>query len=280
MEMPVAQFALQGGWGQDPNKPEKKLPAYGYSKQDIGILQSPSGVEKIKKKWSNTKQNFNLIFLRSAQARKHNDVGKVTPEWVKENLGIDVQRDENAITIIFTQNLGTEKVPMTAWMIAHRLGHAIRREDIFEVYFLNKVIQDFREILREVYGISSREEQSYGGYGLYPAGNDMKDLIALANAVGTMKSAENEKLFSFYEFIFELVAQYINTGKITFNDLPKSFILRRRFAWGRPNHRMARSKEDEDSHAGWNEALHNFAEEYTNYLDIIFDSLVGNIFVM
>lgn len=282
MEMPISQFALKGGWEPDPNKPTKKLPAHGYSKQDIGILKSPSGVEKIKRKWSNTKQNFNLIFLRSAQAKKHLEVGKVTPEWVKENLGIDVQPDENAITIIFTQNLGTQKVPMTAWMIAHRLGHAIKREDIFEVYFANQVMRDFREILRGVYGIYPRKQQTYGGYGygFAPAGDDMKELLALANAVGTMKSAENRKLFSFYEFIYELVAQYITTGKITFKPLPQSFILEKRVAWGRPNHRTAHSREDEDSHAGWNEALQNYAEQYTYNLDNVFDSLIGGIFVM
>ena len=80
MEMPIQRMDLIGQWG-----PEAKR-AYGYTKQDVGILANPSGAAKIKKLWSNSKQNFNLIFLRSAQARKHVEVGRVTSEWVKENL--------------------------------------------------------------------------------------------------------------------------------------------------------------------------------------------------
>ena len=185
--------------------------------------------------------------------------------------------------IIFTQNIGAEKIPMTAWIIAHRLGHAIRQEDIFDEYFAKKVMQDFREILREVYGVSRRKQQTYGyenRYGFVPAGDDLSDLLALANAVGTMKSADKENLRNFYEFIYELVAQYIITGKIAFKPLPKSFILKKQFAWGRPNHQMARSKQDEDSHDGWNDALHDYASQYEHYLDEVFNSLVGSIFVM
>jgi hypothetical protein len=107
-----------------------------------------------------------------------------------------------------------------------------------------------------------------------------KRKFALANAVGTMKSAKNGNLRNFYEFIYELVAQYIITGKITFNQLPQSFILKKRFAWGKPNHQMARSNQDEDSHAGWNDALQDYASDYEHYLDTVFDGLVGNIFVM
>jgi hypothetical protein len=44
--------------------------------------------------------------------------------------------------------------------------------------------------------------------------------------------------------------------------------------------RTAHSREDEDSHAGWNEALQNYAEQYTYNLDNVFDSLIGGIFVM
>lgn len=34
------------------------------------------------------------------------------------------------------------------------------------------------------------------------------------------------------------------------------------------------------SHAGWNEALQNYSEQYTYNLDNVFDSLIGGIFVM
>ena len=265
-EMSVKKFDLVGQWGPEAKK------AYGYNKQDVGILENPKGQQKIIKKWSNSKEDFNLIFVRSSQANKHREVGEVNADWVKNNLGIDVQPDPDAITIIFTQNTGAEKIPMTAWTIAHRLGHAIRRDNVFEKYFFDELVRDFRELLRDVYKISD-SRSSYE----YP---DQKSLLALAREVGTMKSAREGNLRNFFEFIYELVAQYITTGKIVFKDLPKSLILQKRFAWGNPIHTTAHHNLSDDDLLEFNYQLQNLADKYEHYLDSVFIGLVGKIFVM
>ena len=128
-EMPITQFQLKGSW--DPEAKRK----YGYSPQDIGILTNQKAVQKIHKSWSNSKNDFEFYFLRSFKASKHIEVGQVTPEWVKENLEVEIEPNPENITVIFTQNTGTEKIHMTAWALAHRLGHAIRKVKEFEIYF-------------------------------------------------------------------------------------------------------------------------------------------------
>ena len=272
--MPISKFQLMGQWEPDAKR------AYGYDRQDVGILTNPAAVDKIHRRWSNSKNEFDFYFLRSSKARKHVDVGQVSPEWVKENLEIDIQPREDAITIIFTQNTGSEKIPMTAWTIAHRLGHAIRRDKIFEEYLAKEVTNDFRELLKEVYGIDKMSGYRSGeGYG-ESYQRLMGNLRALAHAVGTMRSARQGNLRNFFEFIYELVAQYIITGGIKFNPIPKSLLLRKKMAWGRPAHKTSRSKLDDMAHDEWNEILRGYADKYEHYLDSVFSGLEGKIFVM
>jgi hypothetical protein len=273
MEMPTTQFKLLGQW--DPNS--KK---YGYSQKDIGILTSPKAINKIHKSWSNSKNDFEFYFLRSFKASKHIEVGEVSSQWVKDNLEIDVKPNPEAITIIFTQNTGTEKIMFTAWAIAHRLGHAIRKVKEFEIYFYKELEKDFIQILKSVYQ-RGKLEGMRGSYGYSdPRFNQEKDLRSLAYAVGTMKSARERNLVSFYEFPYELMAQYIITGKIKFNPLPKSLVLQSRMAWGRPNNVTADSKIKEEELVEWNDLLDGYAQKYEYYLDTVFDGLVGKIFVM
>lgn len=264
MEMPITQFQLKGQWGTDAKR------RYGYSRLDTGILENPKAVDKIHKKWSNSKNNFSFYFLRSFKASKHVEVGQVSPEWVKENLELDIQPKEDEITVIFTNNTGTEKIMFTAWAIAHRLGHSIRKVKEFEIYFLKELERDFREILKNVYQRNSGYEYR----------SDEKDLRSLAFALGTMKSARDRKLVNFYEFPYELMAQYIITGKIKFNSLPKSLILQRRMAWGNPNHVTTSAKVSDEELQEWNDMLDGHAQKYEYHLDTIFDGLVGKIFVM
>lgn len=272
-EMPITQFNLLGQWG--PSAKRK----YGYSKQDTGILENPKAVQKIHKSWSNSKNDFDFYFLRSSKAYKHIEVGQVSPEWVKENLELDIKPNLEAITIIFTQNTGAEKIPMTAWAIAHRLGHAVRKVKEFEMYFSREVLKDFREILKNVYQINHSMEGPGLNYSSIFTAYE-KDLRSLAYALGTMKSARERKLVNFYEFPYELMAQYIITGKIKFNPIPKSLVLQTRMAWGRPNNVTTRAKLSDEELQEWNEMLDGHSQKYEYYLDAIFDGLVGKIFVM
>lgn len=268
-EMPITNMQFQGQWG-----PKAKR-GYGYNWQDLGILENPNAVDKIIRKWDNSKHDFEVIFARSPQARKQVEIGEVSKDWVKEKLGFDLEPKKNTITIIFTNNTGTEKIPMTAWAIAHRLGHAIRRNKIFEEYMFREIIKDFKQLLEDVYGVK-HPKNMYG----FLSPQEEKDLRQLAHAVGTMSSTRNKKLVNFYEFIYELLAQYITTGKITFKPLPESFIRRKRFSWGRENNDTARTKHNTEDHEDYNHYLQGLADKYEQYLDSIFASITDKIFVM
>lgn len=280
-EMPISNLTMRGDWRPDARR------QYGFNRQDAGILSNERGIEKIRRAFSNTKQEFDLYFIREKNAYKHLEIGEVSPEWVKQNLNMDIQPREEAITVLFTNNTAAEKMPMTAWTIGHRLGHAFRRNSEFENYFSKEVERDFRELLMEIYNYQQKQFQSqysYSGYGYdrtpRPRNTEANIMRALAYAVGTMKSARNRNMRNFNEFVYELVAQYVTTGHIKFNPLPKNLVLNNRMAWGRPSPDIRRSHLDDDELEGWNETLQGNAEKYEYHLDSIFSGLGGKIFVM
>lgn len=271
--MPITRFDLVGQWG-----PEAKR-RYKYSPQDTGILENPKAVEKIHRSWSNSKNDFELYFVRSWKASRHVEEGMVSPEWVKENLGVEIPAKEDAITVIFTNNTGAEKIPMTAWAIAHRLGHAIRMDRTFEEHFRKEIDRDFKEILEYVYGVQNRYSQRPWDASAVERNTIERYRKALFSAVGKMRSARENNLRNSDEFVHELVAQYIVTGKIEFNDLPRRLVVDRRMAWGRPNYRTL-GMVDEVAYGEYNEMLHSHASKYEYNLDSVFSGLEGKIFVM
>lgn len=255
-EMPITKFQLQGNW--QPNNRSGN----GFDKKSIGILTNPKAVEKIHRKWSNTKENFELYFVRQIGASKFNEVGEVSKEWVKEKLGMDIQPAEDTITVIFTNNIGGDKMPMTAWVIAHRMAHTIARlNKDFAAHFSREVVNFFNEITSKLNGKFGETIQP----------------IHVAQAVGTMQSARNFNLGSFREFIFELVAQYVITGHIKFNPLTKriitSIVPRKR-----PTMTYARVTDEELQELNDDLAMKIETLEYN--LESVFGACVNKIFVM
>lgn len=268
-EMPITHFDMRGDFSHDAKR------QYGFNWQDSGILNNPKAVEKIHKSFSNTKQNFDLYFLRDKNAARYYEIGKVTPQWVQENLKVDIPANPDAITVIFTGNRAADKMPMNAWTIAHRMGHAFSNIEEFKTYFTQEVTRDFKEILKQIY----KYEKRFNPFDNYSE-EEQKVLRALAYALGTMKSARERNLVRFNEFLFELLAQYLITGHIQFNPLPRSFITKNKVAWGHPIPEKKYTQLKDDELKEWNEILKGHAQKYEYYLDSILTNFEGKIFVM
>jgi len=169
------------------------------------FLQNPNATEKIMRIWEKTGVDFEIHFVRSSVAKDYIELGQVPNDWAKSTLGIDIQPQKDTITIIFTQNKGTEKIPMTAWALAHRFGHAIRREKIFQDHFYSQIMRDFRELILNVYKVDIKH------YSWQSSRYDEPVLLNFAHAIGTMRSARERKLVNYFEFIYEILAQYLIT---------------------------------------------------------------------
>jgi hypothetical protein len=191
-EMPIDNLKLIGKWGN--NDPLRR-----FTKIDAGILTSPKGVEKIKQKWSRTEYNFNLYFVREKNAWKESFVGEVNIEYVKQKLNLELpELNDDSITIIYTNNIGQEKQPLTGWTLAHRFSHALVRNEFYKNNYVKELTRLINE-LKEDFGLKFFKEIDYY-YNL-----------------GTMKSCRERNLATPLEFQHELFAQFIINGKINFN---------------------------------------------------------------
>ena len=99
--------------------------------------------------------------------------------------------------------------PMTPWITMHRLFH------LFNLLFHGKAFKEshlselFEKIVNDYY---TKKSKSYYSY---------EEGYALLKSVMTMASARNDKLNGLPDAHSELGAQFVITGKITFNELPK-----------------------------------------------------------
>jgi hypothetical protein len=239
---------------------------------DRKILTSDKAIQKIKAKWANTEVPFDIFLVNNKEGILQQEVGEVSVPWLQRNMPITLsQIGENnfrsdAVTVIYTNNSGTERVPMTAWIMAHRLGHALFRSDknpSFQdaMHELESMAKNYLESLYDITitGLNDRWREE---------GNILN---AFFQKIGTMKSARENNLRSDFEFIYELLAQYMITGKITFRPIEGPLGVGRRF-WN------MQANESELEH--FNGSLDEYADMIGSHFENALWHAVGRIYVM
>ena len=239
-EMPIQNLNLVGNFD--------KAHSFRHA-QDRKLLSNPKAQQKIIHKWQNTVVDFNMYFVNAPGMAKHAEHGEVSMDWLQANMpkvAPQLEINPEAINVIFTNNNGAERFPMTAWVIAHRLGHAIQASGRFnngarhiQQSFdtaRNTLLRNCSEILSSFGKTIPKTDAGFSKLGWYGDADERRKkenlLRSFYHAIGTMKSARDRQLRTEYEFVYELLAQYIVMGKITFNLLPKSF-KHGKPAWGR-----------------------------------------------
>lgn len=255
-----------GNW----DRPDK---LHRYDRASVKMLTNPNNVERIKNKWSKFDHSIDIYFVKSSQASKHVEVGQVDADFPKRELNIDIKPDPDKITLIITNNVGSPKIPLTPWILAHRFGHAIRRDyrkGYFSLYyyyeeFSKNVDYAMADIAHDLYNIQ-----------------DWKRLSPLkkkkfAEAIGTFASARNNKLRDYGEFINELLAQYVITGEITLNNNPPKHISTRK-VFKNSVEGFHRNRDIDDEETADLIGMHSRTLSY--YASVLFGSVVGSILVM
>lgn len=274
-EAPLADYQPIG----DFNKPG---PFYG--KVDKALVTHPVTKMKAEKFFNKTPYNIRLFFSNLTGTGKFSEHGEMDPETVKIIFGDDGEQildgHEDAITIVFVGNKGTAKVMLTPWMMAHRLGHAIQaqlrggsrgREHHPWQYGEQAFFTEVNNMLKEYYGKSGQR----GGqlkFELTPEYN------ALFNAIGTQRSSRSGDIKRPYEFLYEIFAQYLGTGKVTFNPLPTNLTYGRQ-VWGNPTRFMNIKPEFRDEATRRN-ATETFSYDMEIYFNDVMSHINGRIFVM
>lgn len=273
-EAPLTDYQTMGDF-------EKPGPFRGADKK---LVPHPVNRLKAVKFFANNPYDFRLFFSNIPGTGKYSEHGEMDPATVKIIFGDEgeqiVAGHENAITVVYVGNKGDAKKMLTPWMMAHRLGHAVqaghRRGGIIdqggawpeaENHFFGQV----NSILEKYYGKIGK----HGGklkFELTPEYN------ALFNAIGTQHSSRSGQIRRPYEFLYEVFAQYLGTGQVTFNPLPTDLGYGRQ-AWGTPT-KYLNLKPEHRNDASRKQATEVLAYDMELMFNDVISSLEGKILVM
>lgn len=256
-------------------------PGGGFSKQDRRLLSNPKAIEKIRRKWENTPYTFDMYLLKIPQLNKSEwkengeiDLNDDFSKKFEEITGYPIPNDSGAITILFNGNYGDQKVPMTGWIMAHRFGHAIQAIPAWSEY-VSSVLELTRDMIRDIY---NKTIKLYRGEDRnFRLSFDHSKMVALIfNQFGTFKSAREGKINRFYEFFYELFAQYLLTGNVKFKPLTEKIVIGN-LPWGRKEMATA---VDQDLLDMWNRDLDIYAGDIESRMENVLSDCIGKTFLM
>jgi hypothetical protein len=226
-EMPIDTYDTIGNFDK----------AYSFKKPvDRKIVTNPVAQEKLRQKFENTDAVFNLFMVNTPEAKQYAEVGIIDPASLHDMLGQEVadrilpKVSKDAINVIFTNNSGSEHVPLTGWMVAHRIGHSLSRQD-FKWNSSSPQFRSYRDassafveyaanILKDGYGLRIKDSPK-------EVFSDRPSALAinrLFQHVCTFRSARNGDVRDWFEYINEMFAQHITTSTgVHFNPLPATF---------------------------------------------------------
>lgn len=285
---------------------------HGWDKSDIGILQSSVGLQKIKSSWK-IKQPVDVYFFKNDTKgwKEYGRVSQQNLKWLLNNIrsrkiinkydDFETDMDDdiysninpNHITIIYLSNVGDDKIPATSWILAHRFGHALGVVDrkFMANPFLEKIRKAIDDLFNNIsnfvyqkdmsvdYSLWKRRELNTGeteeqfAHKMNQNNERLFNQHQLAMALGTFKSARDRRLSRTTEFINEIVAQYIITGRIVFNRNFMNVLD--------PEKTIGTQKQlssDEQQHV--NSYLTNMEKYLNGSMEKMLNAAIGEVFIM
>ncbi len=274
-EAPISSFEKIGNWN-DPKSMNK------WDRPSVNILNSEKGLQKIKDSWNKTTVNFDMYALKGTKFSKFNEIGLINWAFVRDTLGLNIVFDEENVTVIYTSNIASEKIPFTGWIAAHRLAHALRKtpDGYSDSYQQIQMAVDsmLKETAETIYNVHFKNVHN-GQFSDWEGKRKLDKLkLKLAFALGTMKSARMNKIRDPQEFVNEIIAQYIITGKVTLNkELPKQLVTGHMFKnkFG-PKH----AEMSEEDLLDFSYFLRNTEDTLNYYCQELLENAQGNIYLM
>ncbi len=207
-----------------------------YDESDISVIESPDNVlNKLNEKLSSRGVKFNFFFyhLEKPDYDEHLGFGEVSEtETLTRLFGEDASKiqeitSDDAITIVFTGNQadGLKINFRSAWILMHRISHAFCDSSIYN--YVDRFIFLCRVLARKYYGNPNYWNEFFfiDRYDTMDTDHDASFLNLFGKLLCTTKAARDGNLDRPYEWIHEVFAQYMMTGKVRFNDLPKHICL-------------------------------------------------------
>ena len=259
-----------------------KKPGSFNDPRDKKLIQNPKHEQKLFKFFEKTGVDFRIFPVNYPGLRQFTERGEVKPEFIQQIFAkrpeiaqkILSDIDNDAITIVYVSNTGDNKVVMTPWIMAHRFGHAIQAGQLnsssAETWktATNYFFQTIHNILSTIYNVNIPGNSYNSRYDQY--------YTALFHAIGTQRSSRQELLQRPFEFFYELFAQFLQTGKIKLNMLPKNLPYGSA-KWGRKSSMNVRSDVPEED---VNDDIYDLMNSMQWYFENVLSACLNQIFVM
>ena len=157
-------------------------------------------------------------------------LGFVTPAMLMHNWGIEIEPKIDALNLVYVQNEGNDRVPLTPWIIAHRLSHSFEYVT-GDLYFIKRDLGNtFQQMLEKV-------EECYSPVSMSLSGVRGKGMAwsTIANVFGTTRTSREKQYKDgrAMEWFHECFAQFCVIGDIKFNPAPAEIGPHISVPWGR-----------------------------------------------
>jgi len=261
-----------------------------FKDPDYKLVVHPTHIKKVESFFKNTNQDFRFFVSNLPKLRKYRESGEATAEELEKIFGPKIsqqilQGSDEAITVVFMGNYGLNRVMMTPWTMAHRIGHAIAASDGYGTNTQRSIPEwprlrdEFRKstekILSTYYGVYS----SIMPYGRYSYIEDAKR--ALYYGLGTTKSSRERNLNTSTEFIYEQLALFILKGTVVLNPLPVSVGYGRVVGWKNKSYeKYLNIKSEFRDEPARQQASQKLAHELNGLLNDFLWAAVGRVFIM
>jgi len=192
----------------DVDNPEQMQDSMFFNPVDVEMLRSPAAKKKIDAIFRKNRYNINIAVV----LQRLNANNPELKRKVERAVGSDFGRPD-ALTIVYNNNVTTKTnyVPMTAWILAHRIGHMTMMNNGVTSANMWRAVN---EGLKPIFGEDLDSKVDKRGDKDYDWGPEIP-LLHLMPFLLTMRSARIGKLTVAPDYFAEMLAQHIITGKTT-----------------------------------------------------------------
>lgn len=136
-------------------------------------------------------------------------IGFVKADILSHDWGIDITPKSDALNLVYVQNEGSDRIPLTPWVIAHRLSHsfAYTNDLYFEQQNLFKTFQTMMDKVQDSYSSVDMQRISW---------ETIAEVFGTTRASREKQYAKNRAM----EWAHECFAQLCVVGEIKFNKAP------------------------------------------------------------
>lgn len=246
-EAPIADYQFIDR-ADDPHPVDGKPVGDSFPDEDLRAMRSAKWQAKLLTTFEKSFVPINLYLFNKA-AFQHRDTRRTTDgdivnhgvahpgqgawelaKWAgaypredfKATFGFLPPNSHKNVNVLLTQNWGDGRVPLTPWIVAHRIVHALSSESSVRLkgphfFPMGNAFERGRIFMAEAERAFNHAQRAKGIRARWGQAGSDEDFADFAQATGTFASARHRKLERSGEFIIEMMTQFLLFNQVKVN---------------------------------------------------------------